>query len=385
MARKSLQYVVKLSKYCNLRCSYCYEFESLGDKKRMSPELLEAIFTHARDFARDEELARIRFSWHGGEPFMVPVEQYRQIGALQRRVFDGKIPIQNVAQTNLTILPEKLLDFLKHGDFFQGIGISFDVQGDQRIDRQGLPSAQKTLDNLQTIIDHEIDFGAITVLARNTISHVEAIFNFYDRLGIPFRLLPFYLSAYDEQIEQHAITQGELVEAMKLTFDLWMMSDNPLSIDPLDDYIDHAVDFLTGNKQFIYNKDADEIVFIIDIDGSVSGMADTYDPVRTYGNLGTMTMHDIIVSPGRRIALDECQSRMARHCNNCPYYGYCPGHFVAEATPAQRPAMVVHGCPARAVIDHIVERLSGFDDLSAILPAVRRCRTADASQHRPVY
>jgi sulfatase maturation enzyme AslB (radical SAM superfamily) len=33
---RQLEFVVKLSKYCNLRCSYCYEFEDLHKKDRMN-------------------------------------------------------------------------------------------------------------------------------------------------------------------------------------------------------------------------------------------------------------------------------------------------------------------------------------------------------------
>ena len=32
----SPQFVLKISKYCNLRCDYCYEFPHLGDKARMA-------------------------------------------------------------------------------------------------------------------------------------------------------------------------------------------------------------------------------------------------------------------------------------------------------------------------------------------------------------
>ena len=34
----SPQFVFKLSKYCNLRCDYCYEFPHLGDRARMGLE-----------------------------------------------------------------------------------------------------------------------------------------------------------------------------------------------------------------------------------------------------------------------------------------------------------------------------------------------------------
>ena len=45
----AIMFVVKISKFCNLRCSYCYEFEELGQRRRMSLADLHAFFTNVRD------------------------------------------------------------------------------------------------------------------------------------------------------------------------------------------------------------------------------------------------------------------------------------------------------------------------------------------------
>ena len=374
MSRKSLHFVLKISKYCNLRCSYCYEFNELANKSRMSIELLDNIFRQSRNFAIENGIEHIRFTWHGGEPFMVPVEQYREIAALQADIFGDDVKIRNSVQTNLTFLPDKLLSYLEERTFFQGIGVSFDVHGDQRVDTRGRSSTRKVLENLEIARRSGVVYGAITVLARNTLPHLAAIVDFYQRIEMPFRILPFYMSAFAEQVDRHAITQGELIEAMRTTFDLWLQLDRPISIDPLDEYITHAMDFLLGYREETYDKNSDEIVFVVDVDGSVSGMSDTYDPQRTYGNLTRMGMDAVLGSAPRRRVVAETHQRMERHCVPCRYFGACPGYFVAEASPAQREAMDRDGCPTRAIIDHIVERLERLDDLPQIMSRVRRDR-----------
>ena len=50
------------------------------------------------------------------------------------------------------------------------------------------------LRNLQRLRDADIRFGAIVVLARNTLPRIREIYRFYDSLGIPVRLLPFQFS-----------------------------------------------------------------------------------------------------------------------------------------------------------------------------------------------
>ena len=56
---------------------------------------------------------------------------------------------------------------------------------------------------------------------------------------------------------------------------------------------------------------------------------------------------------GRSIALSE--NRMQRFCQRCPYFGSCPGSFVADATDVERKILQAHGCPVRALLDHIVD------------------------------
>ena len=46
---------------------------------------------------------------------------------------------------------------------------------------------------------------------------------------------------------------------------------------------------------------------------------------------------------------------MHRYCHSCPYFGSCPGVFVANATSVERQLLETSGCPVRAMLDHIVD------------------------------
>src|SRR5262245_33030891 len=212
--RKSLQFVVKISKFCNLRCTYCYEYAELGLKHRMSLEQIAAMFKHCAHYAQANGLEDVSFVWHGGEPFLVPLEVYEAIGELQRQIFGDRIKYENYVQTNLTVLTDKHLEFLKSKRFFAGMGVSFDVYGDQRVDIKGREKREIVLKNIERLLEAGIEFGAIAVLARNTLPHARAIYRFFDTLGVPFRFLPFYLSASPSQIDVHALTYEEIVAAL---------------------------------------------------------------------------------------------------------------------------------------------------------------------------
>ena len=372
------EFVVKITKYCNLRCSYCYEFPDLGNKERMALDSIARMFSNISSAADKGQMDRLRFIWHGGEPFLIPIDYYKSIADLQREVFADKIEVVNVVQTNLTILTDRHIEFLK-SDFFSTLGVSFDVYGDQRVDVRGRPSTEVALANMQKLIDNKIDFGAITVLARNTLPNVRNIYRFFDNLGRGMRILPFYVNANvqeiaEQQIADHALTQRELVEALKQIFDEWLVSKNAVQVDPINDFIDIAVNYVSGIRDPSRWLSESEVVFVVNVDGRVWSPGESYGEGKDYGNLFNEELSVVLNSPGRRRMLDDAQSRRARYCESCPYYGSCPGHFVGDASPQQERMLVEAGCPVRDMIGYIVEKLGriGLDNVIAERTSQRR-------------
>ena len=167
----NVEWVMKISKLCNLRCTYCHEFPFLAEKDRMSLEDLKRMFGHIADFYA---LApkRMDFVWHGGEPLLIEPDYYKRILELQHKAFDPvNVPFTNSIQTNLTILNDGILKLFKN--MFSNIGVSLDVFGDQRVTIAGRPSQKIVLKNIERLIDEQIRFGCITVLSRATAPYVQ--------------------------------------------------------------------------------------------------------------------------------------------------------------------------------------------------------------------
>ena len=369
---KALHLVVKISKYCNLRCTYCYEYLELANKQRMSLDQLRRMFENVAHYAAESKLDAVSFIWHGGEPMLIPIDYYESILAIQREVFAGKVQPSNAVQTNLTVLTERHLEFLKRGHMFRGLGVSFDVYGNQRVDTQGRLRTDAVLDNMQKLIDGGIPFGAIAVLARDTVAHAPDIYRFYDRLGIESRFLPFYMSATGEQVSRHALSFEEITTALKAVFEAWMESERATPVDPIDEYIDYAVSYLTRAPKRTYDKATDETVYIVDVDGSTWGVAEAYDPAYRHGNIFDDRLASVFASAGRQRSLRESAQRMDAHCSGCPYFGHCPGHFVGDATPEQQHLLTDAGCPVREMISHIVVKLERAGISDDLLPPAGR-------------
>ena len=96
------------------------------------------------------------------------------IGVLQQQLLSPRFAVSNVVQTNLTVLTPAHLDHLRAARFFSGLGVSFDVYGDQRVDAAGRLRTETVLKNIQALLDQGISFGAIAVLARNIAASRQA-------------------------------------------------------------------------------------------------------------------------------------------------------------------------------------------------------------------
>lgn len=134
--RTHMEFVTKISKHCNLRCTYCYEYNELANTRRMPLDNIQCMFRNLKPYC-SAHLERISFIWHGGEPLLIKPAYYRQIGDLQRQILGEEVACWNVTQTNLTVLTDDLLKFLGRQEFFLGCGVSVDPFGNERVDTKG--------------------------------------------------------------------------------------------------------------------------------------------------------------------------------------------------------------------------------------------------------
>jgi len=357
MPARRLQFVVKITKHCNLRCQYCYEFADLDDRRRLTIPAIASVFRNIAKSRIAQEAAGIEFIWHGGEPLMVPLPIYEEIAAIQHDVFSADPRLTNVLQTNLTILTDRHLDFLKSGRFFHEIGVSFDVYGGQRVDSRGHQRQERILANMERLTIAGIPFSAIAVLCRSNLDQVRDIYAFYDRRGLPFRLLPIDSESYEGQGQRHGVTGDEIVAAMNDLLSAFLMSPRATPVEPIDSYLDYATRALKGRHDAFYDKGSEESILVLDRDATLYGEADAYRPEGRYGNLAEESLDDCFASPERQAQVTAAAARQDRFCNSCPHYGACPGYFVGDAQPLQRAMLEVSDCPVRGCLDAITALL----------------------------
>ena len=283
-ARYRVTFVLKTSKFCNLRCHYCDEFPELGNRRTMSRAELQKMYEHIADhYSKRTTPVEIEFCWHGGEPLLLSPDFYWTTLDDQTNVFCHEtFKITNVVQTNLTVLRDDVIRLLKEG--FDGVGVSVDLFGGLRVNAAGKDSVKKVLLNMDRLRQADIDFGCITVLTKQNLPFLAAIFDFFQRARISFRLLPVHRGATDSQNSGIALTQEEVLAALEQLFDLWLESSSPIIVEPLFTYVENFLAArLTDRPGWHananwrkYDKLTWESIYIVNTDGAIYSYADAY-------------------------------------------------------------------------------------------------------------
>ncbi|MVU82806.1 radical SAM protein [Nocardia sp. ET3-3] len=362
---RTMQIVVKVSKFCNLRCRYCYEYPELGNRAAMSRAQVSAMYRTLRDHldvvdARDGLATGLHFVWHGGEPLMQPAEFYWQTWADQREIFGERIPVRNSVQTNLVLLDDERRRLLLHG--FDSVGVSLDVIGGLRVNLAGRDSQRRVTGNLDRLVADGGRVGCISVLTAQNIQAVDELFRFFEARRLHFRVLPLFDTGEPGQTTPFEIDREQELFALARLFELWLASDlmqRPPA--PLDGYVEIAARYLSAAPGPEYqDRRAWLPVVLVDTDGSCYTYGEPYgDADWSIGNIFTDSVADMLSGPVFERCAVQAERRVALNCLPCPFFDACGGTLLAETESCERDedGAGTMLCSGRPVIAYIAERL----------------------------
>jgi uncharacterized protein len=369
-----MDFVLIPSTLCNLRCSYCYEFEKLSDKRRMSHEDLRTIFTRVAEFVRHRNIQRVRFIWHGGEPLLLSPDYFWKAFDLQKAAF-GELDTEvlHATQTNLTVLDEARLDLLVNG--FDLCGVSLDVLGDLRVDGRGQCAEHKAIKNLDRLLGTSAAVGGITVLSKEPARRIEEVYRFYLSRGLGFRALPLHEGEQQPNQGFEAEPQ-ETLEAFCKLVDMWLQTPKAPMVHPVVNVIrDVATAYDTGVGVEPYAKGGWPVLGV-DREGFVYGYEDIHNRARSFGSVFAAPLDGLLNGPLHERLVEESIERMSKTCGGCKHFGRtCSGKPVAEGAQERwdrNPDGSIRCTVFSSLIDHVERRLSDAGLLSSNMPIQKR-------------
>ena len=337
--------VLKLSKLCNLRCEYCYEYEELAMKDQIPLAQFDAFVRGLSEFHvefyRDREARTpLRFVFHGGEPFLNKAGYLRAIlETLRKHLQPAGVPYVVATQTSLTRYQKEILDlFVEYG---VTLGVSFDVFGGLRKTIAGAESEDIVVRNLQRLHDdgylEALCVGGITVLTSRNIGRVLDIYEFYKQLGMSFRMLPVFNQSVERDFRAPGleVSHDSVVAAYKQVALAQLRDGMSQSISPIDDYFRAAVIAHVNGIGQRYDPWDEEYALIINTNGDAYSDGDTYSCEGFIGNVYERSFAEVYRSERRRKTCEVREAR-AHTCRLCPYDQRCNQMPIAECKPSER-------------------------------------------------
>lgn len=175
--------------HCNLACKYCYYLEKnklypTAQRHLMSDEMLE-LFT--REYIEAQTMNQVLFTWHGGEPLLRSIDFYRKALSLQQKYAGGR-RIDNVIQTNGTLLTDEWCEFFAQNHWLVGISID-GPQPDHdhyRLTAAGKTSWKKVMQGIKLLKKHGVEWNAMAVVNAYNVNHPLEFYRFFKENGCQF-------------------------------------------------------------------------------------------------------------------------------------------------------------------------------------------------------
>lgn len=330
-AGRSLTPIIKpVGDYCNLRCSYCfYNRQNQRTPQLMSDAVLEQFVREYMTLFRGPA----HFIWHGGEPLLAGINFYRTAIAFQQTFKSGGQLVENLVQTNATLITDEWAEFFKEHGF--RIGLSIDGTSSEhdafRKDSIGRGSFDRVRRGAETLRRHGIEFGIVQVLTAETAPRILDSFRFFaDVLEVSHWSINAFsdFSGYSDASAQ-SLSNEQLVAATKECIGEWLARNNrQVRIREIESYV--AGVLAKRGRYCTFNGNCAGY-FCLNFDGAIYP-CDNFTGVAEFklGDLRVQPLEAILSGPIRARYLEEASTPPAE-CTSCRWHPVCH-----NGCPAQR-------------------------------------------------
>lgn len=322
--------IIKPTYACNFRCKYCYlSNETKSSHKKFDVKLAKKAIRQIRTVLEKKPRQKLSLIWHGGEPLLWGIENYRAIFAFMKEEL-SEVQYKNSMQTNLSLINEEFIDlFMQHNVH---IGFSLDgikhINDSQRVDVAGAGTFDTIMEKVAICKERGLSIGCIIVGSKKHIGHIPELYQFLCNHNLNFKFNPLFAAGEARNnTDEIGITPDEYAEMAIELFDLWY-NDNEHNIKE-SNFEEIASNLLSNNpSSCMFGKNCQEHFFAIAPDGDImqcGRFCDTSLKEYAYGNLREGTLSDILPRIKQSEAYKRSEFIEKSSCRRCKYYDICNG------------------------------------------------------------
>ena len=331
--------------HCNLACKYCYYLEKnklypTAQRHLMSDEILEQF---TREYIEAQTMNQVLFTWHGGEPLLRSIDFYRKALSLQQK-YAGSRRIDNVIQTNGTLLTDEWCEFFAQNHWLVGISID-GPQPDHdhyRLTAAGKPSWQKVMQGIKLLKKHGIEWNAMAVVNAYNVNHPLEFYRFFKENGCQFlqftpiverqtrhedgRTLASLADKDDIPLSEASVTPEQWGKFLCAIFDEWVRKDvGKIFVEIFDCTLANWMGVSPGICA--YSKECGH-AGVMEHNGDVYSCDHFVFPEYKLGNIRDHSLIDMLYGEQQQEFSRLKHSSLPRQCKECDMefacHGECP-------------------------------------------------------------
>ena len=331
--------------HCNLACKYCYYLEKnklypTAQRHLMSDEMLEQF---TREYIEAQTMNQVLFTWHGGEPLLRSIDFYRKALSLQQKYAGGRC-IDNVIQTNGTLLTDEWCEFFAQNHWLVGISIDGPqpYHDHYRLTAAGKPSWQKVMQGIKLLKKHGVEWNAMAVVNAYNVNHPLEFYRFFKENGCQFlqftpiverltrhedgRTLASFADKDEISLSEASVTPEQWGYFLCAIFDEWVRKDvGKIFVEIFDCTLANWMGISPGICA--YSKECGH-AGVMEHNGDVYSCDHFVFPEYKLGNIRDHSLIDMLYGEQQQEFSRLKHSSLPRQCKECDMefacHGECP-------------------------------------------------------------
>lgn len=314
MIKNDLMFYIKTTETCNLNCAHCFTNGKNGRKIYFDPERVAAWVNSLKDYRPD---STGHFEFHGGEPFLAPIEDLWKFYNLTKDVWQNS---SYGVTTNLVHkLTQEKLEFMDIA-LNKRIGTSWDPK--IRFDNE--KQVELFENNIRTLLDRGYTIKLFVSLTRDVIN-MEPIdlLQYVKQLGVQEMSI-------ERVTSDGYATKNLFVFPSNIEMQEWFLKMHHQMIEHNargwfdNDFMETVYakfeNGFTGGGTFC--RDCEQKIFTINADGTIAGCPNSA-PVDYFSTINESP--ETVINAPKRCDIIMSELNRDPRCYNCPVYKYCGG------------------------------------------------------------
>ena len=331
--------------HCNLACKYCYYLEKNNlyqnsHRHLMTDEMLEQF---TREYIEAQTMPQVLFTWHGGEPLMRSIDFYKKALALQKKYANGK-QIDNVIQTNGTLLTDEWCEFFAQNHWLVGISVDGpqEYHDHYRVTPAGKPSWEKVMQGISLLKKHRVEWNAMAVVNAYNAEHPLEFYHFFRDNGCQYlqftpiverltehedgRTLASLADDREIPLADASVTPAQWGNFLCTIFDDWVRHDvGKMFVEIFDCTLANWMGVLPGICA--YSKECGH-AGVMEHNGDVYSCDHFVFPEYKLGNIREQSLIDMLYGEKQQAFSRLKHTSLPRQCKECDMefacHGECP-------------------------------------------------------------